>query len=221
MPILNNYKPNSTNKIFRVRELLILSLQDLFSNRVGFTFSGNEDKENQIWILDEENDSTENNQCFPRVVIQRQDTQFQGIVGIGHGSPADYSWDSPHTIMKEGLVHNFSVLVKSYSFSTCEILAFTISWFFKFMEVNVISYDVARALQGIKCAGFGRVERTSEATEKKPIYACRIPLLIYDCDIIDLEDKTEYPEFSCIQVRTSFNCEPEEEEVSVVCGCGS
>lgn len=210
MPFFDdNDQKTSNNKIFRVRELIVMALKELFSKRVDFTFTGNNENENQIWIMDEENDSTTANQAFPRIVIVREQTTFMNTMGIGHGSSQNFSFDGEVTQRMDGITHQFSLNVKSYSSSVCESLGFIIGWFFHFMEKEIMRFDEARGVQSITCPGFSQITRVSDVTDKNPLFVCRLPLQIVDCDIINLEDKTAYKEWSGLNVNISFACEEE------------
>ncbi len=202
--------PANVNKITKIRELLVLSIQELFKNHPTLTFVGDDSNENKIWVMDEENDSVENNQCFPRIVISRHMSGFSNIAGIGQGHPSNFSMLSNEITQVDMLTHNFSIQVKSFSFNLCEAIGYTLLCFFKYFEREIISRDSVRLINSLSVQGLSATTRVAAQTEKNAMYSCQIPLSITDCDIISREDLRQYPQASELEIKFSFLCEGEE-----------
>ena len=178
----------SVNSIAKTRELMILAMAEFFKNRVDFSFLGNSSKDNQVWIFDEEGENIEEVDSYPRIVLFRNSSRYQGLGGITENLEGHETLNQNFS-RADVNVHNYTFAVVAQKHYVCEHLGMLVSTFVKFFAKEIILLHAEYLSFNIRHAGVSNVARQVKAEEKHPKFRCDIGFFLEDNEVVLFKTK--------------------------------
>lgn len=176
-----------TTRITKIREMLLLSLFDVFQNRCDFTFFSPSSKENKVHILDETSEDLSQVNVYPRVVLFRVSSSFRYMSGIndnlsGHES---VSMDFSRTDL---FVHNLTFRVVAQNATVCENLAYVVTIFLRFLSQEIIKAFVEEQRDSFEIFGVGMspLNKVDPPQAVQSLYQCDVSFSVSDQEIINI-----------------------------------
>lgn len=195
----------SINNITKIRERILGSLMEFFSNRDDYVFSSNESKlDGQIYIYDEYADNIESPDTYPRLCLIRNGSRYENISGFNDTHIGHEHMNLEYQ-RSDVLNHNFTLSIKAVQFHPCEEIAYLASAFIRFFSKEIAAGDKDRLLYNVSHNSLSNVFKVGSEGEKRSVFQCDIHFTVEDNEIMKFEEADNGKSFQGIDF--TFNIE--------------